>query len=53
MEKIASWFMEIGKIFLIIRHMQPIYLKKRYELLNEQLSKENKDSSKWLFLWKC
>ena len=27
--------------------------KKRYELLNEQLSKENKDSSKWLFLWKC
>ena len=50
--------MEIGKIFLIIRHMQPIYLKKDTNYLtnnfqrkiktDEQLSKENKDRLKSL-----
>lgn len=45
--------MEIGKIFFNNKTYATDLSKKRYELLNEQLSKENKDSSKWLFLWKC
>ena len=40
--KIASWFMETEKIFLIIRHMQPIYLKKDTNYLTNNFQRKIK-----------